>query len=199
MKMIRLFFLVPALLISLTACNIVGKMPEQNTGSSFSITENNQQAVLSYDQYLNLVASAKENLRFSGIPMKLTTSTLENPSIVIVNGDMSFGKKKYLSLDNDFKNSTQYFLTYEDIKNGYKLVTGWVFTEVNQGNNLLYFKPDVEGNTGDFNSILSYKNILIHIQLIHTKSSSPSDEGFVKENESVLKEMVHFLEATDAS
>lgn len=186
------------ILIYLTACKNADNLPENTkmTASPVS-TEQNQQDVLSYGQYVNLVASVKDKLDFLSIPMKLTESTLENPTIVTVNGDMSFGKKKYLSLNNDFKDSTQYFLTYEDTKNGYKLTTGWIYTDVNQGNNLLYFKPNVEGNTGDFNSILSYKNILIHLQLTSTASTRPSAEDFVRENESALKEIVNFLETAD--
>jgi|GEM_PF-2316711 hypothetical protein len=197
MKFIRFSWTALAVLVmltALTACH--GKDPTPENSGSPGPTEQNRQDVLSYDQYVKLVASIKDKLLFSSIPMKLTESTLENPSIIIVNGDMSFGKKEYLSLNNDLKDSTQYFLTYEDAKNGYKLITGWIFTDVNQGNNLLYFKPNVEGNTGDFNSILSYKNILIHLQLTHTASSSPSSEDFVKENEAALKDIVSFLESS---
>ncbi|MCI2106897.1 MAG: hypothetical protein LKK00_09325 [Intestinimonas sp.] len=106
---------------------------------------------------------------------------------------MVIGKKKYLSLNNDSKDSTQYFLTYEDKQNSYKLITGWIFTNVDQGNNLLYFKPNIAGNTGDFNSILSYRNVLIHLQLVSTATATPSSEDFVKENESILTEIVDFL------
>ncbi|MEX1029744.1 MAG: hypothetical protein WDZ91_06825 [Paenibacillaceae bacterium] len=195
MKIIRLSIMLLALLFNLTACESKDKVNE-NMASTGLTNEQNQQANLSYGQYINMVNSIKEKLHFTTIPMKLTGSTLENPSIIIVNGDMSFGKKTYLSLGNDFKDSTQYFLTYEDVKNGYKLITGWIFTNVSQGNNLLYFKPNVEGNTGDFNSILSYKNILIHLQLTHTSSSKPTSEDFVKENETVIKDIVHFLETS---
>ncbi|CAM4444171.1 hypothetical protein [Paenibacillus tarimensis] len=189
-KIIRFSILVLALLINLTACN----SNDESMLSTSLTNDQNPQVVLSYDQYVDVIKSAKEKLNFSTIPMKLTESTLESPTIVIVSGDMSFDKKEYLSLKNDFEDSTQYFLTYEDTTNGYELIIGWIYTEVDQGNNLLYFKPDVEGNTGDFNSILSFKNILIHLQLTHTQSSIPSSEDFVRENEAVLKDVVRFLE-----
>ncbi|MFF2908399.1 hypothetical protein [Paenibacillus sp. NPDC057934] len=197
MKINRLPIMVLVLLIALTACKSSDKA-NKSMVSLGETNEQNQQALLTYGQFVNMVNSAKEKLVFQTIPMKLTKSTLENPSIIIVNGDMSFGKKNYLSLKNEVKDSTQYFLTYEDAENGYKLTTGWIYTEVNQGDNLIYFKPDVEGNTGDFNSILSFKNVLIHLQLTYTKSSPPSSDDFVRENESTLKDVVHFLE-TDVS
>jgi len=187
MRLIRYPIIILAIILTLTACNIK------------STDKNNTQDVLSYDQFVKVVNSIKDKLQFSSAPMELTDSTLKNPTIIITNNEMSFGKKKYLTLRNDFKDSTQYFLTYEDVKNGYKMITGWIYTDVNQGNNLLYYKPDVQGNTGDFNSILSYKNILIHVQLTRLASSSLSSEDFVKENEAVLKDIVHFLETTDST
>jgi len=180
--------------INATGCSNTNKTSDSTISSSVT---SKQEDKLSYDKYMELLSSVKDNMSFTSIPMKLTSSTLKNPSIIIVNGDMSFGKKKYLSLNNDFKDSTQYFLTYEDEKNSYKLITGWIYTDVDQGNNLLYFKPNEEGNTDDFNSILSYRNVLIHLQLISTAATNPSSEAFVKENESALKEIVDFLEKTN--
>ncbi|WP_028551671.1 hypothetical protein [Paenibacillus sp. UNC451MF] len=185
MRIIRYPIIILAIILTLTACN------------TKSTDKKNTQDVLSYDQYVKVVNSIQDKLQFSSAPMKLTDSTLKNPTIIITNKEMTFGKKENLTLRNDFKDSTQYFLTYEDVKNGYKLITGWIYTDVNQGNNLLYFKPDVQGNTGDFNSILSYKNILIHVQLTRLASSSISSEDIVKEHEAVLKDIVHFLETTD--
>ncbi|WP_223070525.1 hypothetical protein [Paenibacillus caui] len=187
MRTIRYPIVVLAILLMLTACD------------SKNDDKKNTQDLLSYDQYVKLVSSTKDQLHFSSVPMKLTESTLENPTIIMINDEISFGKKKNLSLQNEFKDSTQHFLTYEDVKNGYKVITGWIYTEVNQGNNLLYLKPIVQGNTGDFNSLLSYKNILIHVQLTHSPSSSPSPGDYVGENENVLKDIVHFLETSDST
>lgn len=184
MKMFRYGIMFLSILLVITACS----------GKTTTSDMTNTQDVLSYDQYVTLVHSIGNNLRFTSVPMRLTESTIENPTIIITNGDMSFGKKQYLSLRNDFQDSTQHFLTYEDTKNDYKLITGWIYTDVNQGNNLLYFKPDVQGNTGDFNSLLSFKNILIHVQLTHSTSSKPSSEHYVKENEAAIKDIVNFLE-----
>jgi hypothetical protein len=156
--------------------------------------EQNLQTLLSYEQFINMVDSVKNQLTFSTVPMKLTKSSLDKPTIIHVSKDMSFGEKEYLSLDNAVRDSTQFFLSYADEENGYMLNTGWIYTDVYQGNHLLYFKPDVEGNTGDFDSILSYKNILIHLQLTSSKSSSPSSEDFVRENEAVLQDLVRLLE-----
>jgi hypothetical protein len=187
MKIVRFSIMVLTLLICLTAC--------KNTDNvSNTANQQNQQSLLSYSEYIDIVKLAKEKLNFTTIPMKLSASTLENPYVVIVNDEMSFGKKKYLSLENENTDPTQIFLTFEDAEKGYKLITGWIFTNVSQGENLLYFKPNIEGNTGDFNSILSYKNILIHLQLINTASTNPSSEDFVAENEAVLKDIVSFLE-----
>lgn len=187
--------MILSILIILTACENNVNAPDIDPTPT---TEQYQHDVLSYEQYVNIVSSIHDELRFSSATMKLTESSLEKSRIIIVDEDVSFGKKTYLSLNNELKDTTQHFLTYQDTEKGYKLITGWIYTNVNQGNNLLYFKPNIEGNTGDFNSILSYKNILVHIQLTHTTSSPPSDEEFVKENEAVLKDIVSFLQESDA-
>ncbi|WP_310552124.1 hypothetical protein [Paenibacillus glufosinatiresistens] len=175
------FIVTIALLLTVTACK----------SKNVNITT---QDVLSYNQYVKILSSTKDQLHFTSVPMKLSESTLDNPTIIMVNKAIAFGKKINLTLNDEARDSTQHFLTYEDEKNGYKVITGWIYTNSNQGSNLLYLKPDIQGNTGDFNSILSYKNILIHVQLTRLFPSSPSPGDYVRENEAVLKDIVNFLE-----
>ena len=93
--------MVLSLLLSLTSCD---NSKASNTPVPSTTSEvKQQQKLLSYDQYINLITATKENMKFSAIPMQLTESSIDNPSIVIVNGAMSFGKRKYLTLKDDFK------------------------------------------------------------------------------------------------
>ena len=160
--------------------------------NNYNIQKNKN--ILSYSQYIELMTFFKENMSFTTIPMEFLESTLENPYIIIVNHDMSFDKKNYLTLNNDSNESTQYIIIFKDLINEYKLVTSWIYTEVNQDNNLLYLRQnDEENGINDFNSIISYNNILIHLQLVSISSNNQLPESFVKENAYVLTEIIEFL------
>jgi hypothetical protein len=76
------------IVISAAGCSDTNKASDSTVPSTVTST---QEDTLSYDQYIKLLSSVKDNMSFTSIPMEFTSSTLENPSIVIVNGNMSFG------------------------------------------------------------------------------------------------------------
>lgn len=182
-------FTIVLILISLTGCNYNAVNNSNDSNNNIQSERN-----LTYEQYQKLILLAKNELIFKTIPMELSNSYFSNPTIIIVNKNMSFGKKKYLTLNNEQMDPTQNFLTYEDNQNGYKLIIGWIYTNINQGNNSLYFKPYIKGESTDFNNILSYKNILIHVQLTSSSSTNPTQEAFGNENALILTEIVSFLD-----
>lgn len=183
MKKFIIILIILLSLISITGCN------NTNNKSDYIKSE---QTNLTYEQYQKLILLVKDELKFKTVPMKLSNSYFDNPTVMAIDKNMAFGKKVYLTLDNEPKDPTQNFLTYEDKQNGYKLTIGWIYTKIDQGNDLLYIKPYIKGESTDFNDILSYKNILIHIQLTSSSSNS-TQEAYVKENRSILIEMVDFL------
>ncbi|MHB1654390.1 MAG: hypothetical protein ACYCVD_18260 [Desulfitobacteriaceae bacterium] len=180
MKKAILILLIVLSLISITGCTT------ENTNNK------SEEVNFTYEQYQKLISLAKDGLIFKTVPMKLSQSYFSNPTIIIVDKNMSFGKKNYLTLNNKQIDPTQNFLTYEDKENDYKLIIGWIYTNINQGNNLLYFKPYIKGESTDFNDILSYKNLLIHVQLT-SSSENPNPENFGYENAMILTEIVSFL------
>lgn len=139
--------------------NIV-ESPETN------ITSSPESNILSYDQYVNLITQFQNNMEFKDVTMLLTDSTIDDPTVIAVDENISFNKKKYLSAGNEAEMSTQNFLFYEDEKNNLELIMSWIYTENDLGNNLLYLKPNVIGNTNDYNYLVSYKNILISLQFL---------------------------------
>lgn len=82
--------------INLSGCN---SATTQNSSS------NNH--IITYEQYIDLLYKIKDDMKFEKTNLELSESQLENQTIVIVDGNMSFGKKQYLSLNNEFEKSTQ--------------------------------------------------------------------------------------------
>lgn len=100
-------------LININGCS-VNNANKDNKNNKVSGTVYSEQPNITYEQYLKLIYTAKENLKFDN--MTLTNSYFSKPTIIIVNNQMSFGKKQYLTLNNEQTDSTQSFLTYEDKK-----------------------------------------------------------------------------------
>lgn len=169
--------------------NIV-ESPESNMPSS---PESN---ILSYDQYIKLITQFQNKMEFKGVPMLLADSTIDDPTVIIVDEKISFGKKNFLSAENKAEKSTQNFLIYEDEKNNLKLITSWIYTENDLGNNLLYLKPNMIGNTNDYNYLVSYKNILLYLQFLPI---SGEIKDFGTEPYFTLSEIESYLTANEGS
>lgn len=126
--------------------------------------------VLSYNEFINLVEKA-QNYKFDGDQLILAKTSLDKPFMVMVDEEMSFGKKKrFLSLNDEQKDSTQQFIVYKS--SNYKLLMTWIYTNANLGKELFMVKPP-EAEKPVYDNILAYKNILIHVQLVplNTKSN----------------------------
>lgn len=126
--------------------------------------------------------------------LKIIRSTVRNPIVVHVDKGMSFGKREWITLKGEVVNSTQEQLIYENDIKGYRLITTWIYQEISIGNNLLMLKPpekDIAPNV--FDSILSYNNILIHVQILPTGKKNTKPEDIAIENGKIIIELNNYL------
>lgn len=163
----------------------------QPTGNS--VNKDDAKLRLTYGQYRKLVTDASKNLEFSTIPVVFSRTTLDNPLYVIVNEEMSFGKrKKFMTLNDEPKDSTQEQIIYVNLDDGYTLVTSWIYTDAFLGNDLLLSKQPESANEV-FDHILSYKNILIHVQGLPSAKSKAQPESFGMQTSKAIIELNDFL------
>lgn len=162
----KLIFFIAIIALILILFSTVGCKSNMTESPDTNIPSSPEANILSYDQYIKFITEFKNKMEFKDVAMSLTDSTIENPTVMGVDGNMSFGKKDFLSLENKAEKSTQNFLFYEDEKNNLKLIMSWIYTENDLGNNLLYSKPNVIGNTNDYSYLVSYKNILLYLQFL---------------------------------
>ncbi|MHB1652429.1 MAG: hypothetical protein ACYCVD_08115 [Desulfitobacteriaceae bacterium] len=159
-----------------------------NKTASNSSTANN----LSYDAYHELVQDFQTKELEKGV-LSLEKSTLNNPLLVMVNKEMSFGKKqRFLSLHDEQKDSVQELLSFREKSGKYIIETTWMFTESSLGNNLLMVKPPL-AEKPVYDDLLSYKNILIHVQLIPINNSNQNLENTELGNAKIVIELNEFL------
>ncbi|TCT17557.1 hypothetical protein EDD68_1285 [Melghiribacillus thermohalophilus] len=151
---------------------------------------------LSYKEYQELFKTLADKLNIKGFDLKATTL---GDNVTLVGENVTFGKRKYLTLDGTFNPSdpktTQEFLVYENNDESIQITITLAYTETNLGNDML-FKPTFEGfqetnknliSKYNFAS-LSYKNLVIHV---HQISENKAENSITM---SVLESLVKFLE-----
>ncbi|MCL1804086.1 MAG: hypothetical protein FWG30_10745 [Eubacteriaceae bacterium] len=103
---------------------------------------------------------------------------------------MTFGKREILSLENGFLYPTQFHMFFSDSDNLAEAVVNWIFTDTEQDSNMLF----TNSTDTKVDSILSYKNSLIFIQLLSIDATDNYD-NLVFANQEFIEGIVSYLES----
>lgn len=139
------------------------------------------QNVLNYPQYLEFVKHLRDNFTPEGYSH--VTDTVERPVTIIIEKDISFGKRETLTLTGDMKDPrplpTQNRVVYQDQNQGYVLYLDVIYTDTWLGDQLLSWDleapnelPDVPVLGQSSQSLYSHKNFLVKVTLNAFKGQS---------------------------
>ena len=185
-KRIRICFIFAlSLLITTIGCTST----QNNTNAVEDADESNG----NYRTFTRLVPEFQDDFVSSSYPLVLTDSTVNSTTFIGVSREMSFGKKDIMSLENGYEYPTQHHLMYSDKINNLYVMIDFIFTDVNQGSNLLFSGTASDINPNQMDTILSYENTLIHIQVKYMEEID-DDFNLTIANCSIIEDIVGYLD-----
>lgn len=161
------------------------KTSVSNTAKENISNETVSKNTLTYEQYEDLFNYMVSNIKIEGF--KLKGSTIGD-NVTIVEKDLTFDKRKYLTLDGNFTGSepkpTDEEFIFENEKQDCQISIGMYFANDSLGNDLIGWSTNLGFNDINMNlakqtdyMIMSYKNCII---TIHQSASNEANDEITK-------------------
>lgn len=176
------YIIIVLCVLSLTLISCSKKQTDSiKTSTSTTINETTLKNALTYDQYEDLFNYVVSNLKIEDF--KLKGSTIGD-NVTIVEEDLTFNKRKYLTLDGSFNGSgakpTDEEFIFENEKQDCQISVGMYFVNEFLGNDLIGWSTNSGFSSINLNlakqtdyMIMSYKNCIITIHQSANNEANP--------------------------
>lgn len=161
---------------SLIICLLLMTILMFSSCRSESNIENESDNFIKYDQFIFMFDTINQDMKLSGYE---NLGGNEGVELVFIDERISFGKRNYLTIDNELNSSsTQQRIEYMSEDEKSLAIIDLIYLDKLLNNDLIYWSNPLSGNSeNEFirktftENIISYKNILIKISLFAIDSN----------------------------